>query len=223
MSRANNRWDTYWKEVSPCPAAQQTPLMDPLVEGERAMHYLETIPPSELFEQLIPAGFIGALGCLLRAPCMSIPPIHESLEQFYKFLCDWDPSETSLGDREEILQAFELIEKVVVLGEGLSRRLERCPGTVQHILEMLLNSKADEEEAVQNEKDGVKVVDDEKQEIMKLLGGDKSQSSWGLAIEHEWVVNCDNGDEGENGQQHRIYVRDAVGELRVATVVTAGG
>lgn len=218
----DNRWETYWKEVSPCPAAQQTPLMDPLVEGERAMHYLETIPPSELFEQLIPAGFIGALGCLLRAPCTSIPPVHDALEKFHDFLGDWDPEETSLSNREEIFPFFELIEKVVVLGEALSRRLERCPNTVRHILEMLLSSNNEGEEFAQDEKDGVQIADDEKQQIMRLLGGDKTQSSWGSAIEHEWVVKCESGGEGENGQQHRIYVKDAVGELRVATVVAAG-
>ena len=37
-------WRGVWEASPPCPASQQRPLFDPEAEGERALHWLETLP-----------------------------------------------------------------------------------------------------------------------------------------------------------------------------------
>ncbi|GMH42664.1 hypothetical protein BSKO_10583 [Bryopsis sp. KO-2023] len=221
MSQANNRWKQHWQEVEPCPAARQIPLMDPLVEGERAMHYLETIPPSELFHQMIHVGFLGMLGCLQRSQSAELPPIRNALIEFQKHVERWDPDEMSLRKSSALLDGFELLERVVVLGEAVAKRLRGCPKASLSILEMLVGSDAGQE--CMDERKGVDVSDDEKPMVSAIMRQGKrgtSTANWAPALEHEWMISCRKG-EGEGVVGHRLFVKDAVGELRIGTVLTA--
>lgn len=219
MKHSNNRWKQYWDEVAPCPAHRQQPLMDPLVEGERAMHYLETIPPSELFEQLLHVGFIGSFDCLKHASCADIPAVQNSLRQFADFISGWDPSESRLADQTEMLRAFAFLERTVVLGEVLMRKLGDCPLTIRALLDLLIEKKSN---VARDERDGVSICDDEKRIISRLFanGSDDKLEEWGVALENEWVMTCESREN--RGDFHRIYLKDGVSESRVATVVSTG-
>ena len=50
MRRDGNTWLELWTRAPRVPAHKQHPLFDPIVEGEKAMHYLETIPATALFD-----------------------------------------------------------------------------------------------------------------------------------------------------------------------------
>lgn len=53
MAAENNTWAVLWNQCQPLPAAQQPPLYDALSQMQKALHYLETLPPADLLEQLV--------------------------------------------------------------------------------------------------------------------------------------------------------------------------
>jgi Rab3 GTPase-activating protein catalytic subunit len=55
MGSANNTWKTLWRDAPIVPASRQKPLFDPIREGERALEYLDTAPPPEIFAQILAA------------------------------------------------------------------------------------------------------------------------------------------------------------------------
>ena len=61
MSVPGNTWVDLWAEAKPCPAAEQRPLFDRTAVTAKALHYLETLRPSELLEQLITVALSGFL------------------------------------------------------------------------------------------------------------------------------------------------------------------
>jgi hypothetical protein len=62
-----NAWQQLWAAAAPVPAARQRPLFDPQLEGERALHFLETLPPPALFSELLAVGFSAAVQLLQAA------------------------------------------------------------------------------------------------------------------------------------------------------------
>ena len=55
MGSQNNTWKTLWRDAPIVPASKQKPLFDPIREGERALEYLDTAPPPEIFAQILAA------------------------------------------------------------------------------------------------------------------------------------------------------------------------
>jgi len=53
MTAPDNIWANTWKEVEAVPITKQKPLFNPITEGEKALHFLEIITPSELLEMII--------------------------------------------------------------------------------------------------------------------------------------------------------------------------
>ena len=66
-------WQILWAAAPAVPAARQKPLMDPVLEGERVLHYLETLPPAVLWDQLLACGIAAAAGKLAACPGASLP------------------------------------------------------------------------------------------------------------------------------------------------------
>lgn len=60
-------WHALWEGTEACPAARQKLLMDPEVEGEKVLHFLETLPPQALFDQLPAVAMATSLGLLAEA------------------------------------------------------------------------------------------------------------------------------------------------------------
>ncbi|PHT62932.1 hypothetical protein T459_33219 [Capsicum annuum] len=66
MSERANSWRKIWNEAPPLPASEQKPLLDPNQEGEKALHYLETLRPYELLGQMVSTAFKAAADTLNR-------------------------------------------------------------------------------------------------------------------------------------------------------------
>lgn len=81
LAPQGNTWQQLWDAAKPVPAAQQRPLFDPRLQGERALHFLETLPPPALFAQLLALGFSAASQLLLAAgPAAALPAVQRQLE-----------------------------------------------------------------------------------------------------------------------------------------------
>ncbi len=56
-----NLWQRLWASAAPLSAAHQKPLLRPSLEGERALHFLEILPPAALYAELLALGASAAL------------------------------------------------------------------------------------------------------------------------------------------------------------------
>ena len=70
MRHKGNTWIELWRNAPRCPASRQSLIFDPVVEGERALHHLETVAASALFEQLA------------RCACAAILDIYASTDAY---------------------------------------------------------------------------------------------------------------------------------------------
>lgn len=75
-----NAWQQLWSSAVPLPAARQRPLLDPQLEGERVLHFLEMLPPAALYAELLAVGYSAALQLLRTAgPAAQLPAAQEQL------------------------------------------------------------------------------------------------------------------------------------------------
>lgn len=73
-------WLEMWEAALPVPAAQQKPLMDPQLEGERVMHWFETtVTPADLWLQLAPVALSTSAALLAACDSHSLPVISAEL------------------------------------------------------------------------------------------------------------------------------------------------
>ena len=76
-----NAWQQLWASAAPVPASRQRPLFDARLEGERALHFLETLPPPALFAELLALGFSAAVQVLgALGPTAELPAVRRQLE-----------------------------------------------------------------------------------------------------------------------------------------------
>ncbi|KAL4859894.1 26S proteasome non-ATPase regulatory subunit 13 A [Chlorella vulgaris] len=81
MASEGNTWQQLWAAAVPMPAAAQRPLFDAELEGERALHFLETLPPPALFAELLSLGFSAAVQLLsVSGRAAELAPVLRQLE-----------------------------------------------------------------------------------------------------------------------------------------------
>lgn len=66
-------WRTMWNATVPQQAAEQKPLMDAQLEGERALHHLETAAPVAVLDQLLSTAAAAAAPLLSACPGGQLP------------------------------------------------------------------------------------------------------------------------------------------------------
>lgn len=66
-------WRELWAAAAACPAAAQRALMDAELEGERALHYLETLAPLAVLDQVLAAGVAAATQLLAACRGAALP------------------------------------------------------------------------------------------------------------------------------------------------------
>ncbi|KAJ1846621.1 hypothetical protein LPJ70_001948, partial [Coemansia sp. RSA 2708] len=72
---AANLWQELWADARRIPAHQQPLLFDHSAEAEKALHYLEGLPPHVLFASLLPTVFLVAYERLYRQPIVHRMPV----------------------------------------------------------------------------------------------------------------------------------------------------
>ena len=74
--------EALWEEAQPATAEQQQPLWNVELEGERALHYFETLPPEGAFAQLLVLGLSSALHLLACSEGAKVPPAKSALDGY---------------------------------------------------------------------------------------------------------------------------------------------
>ncbi|CAE6247726.1 unnamed protein product [Arabidopsis arenosa] len=131
MSDQGNLWRKSWNDAPALPADDQKPLLDPNREGEKIVHYLETVRPHQLLEQMVCTAFRGSADTLNQTNFGNMRQMTSKLEQLYliiKFTMGalqrnnlLDKAKT-VKDLKRLCMVFENVEKLVAVAASIHRK-----------------------------------------------------------------------------------------------------
>ncbi|CAH9075288.1 unnamed protein product [Cuscuta epithymum] len=136
MSDKGNSWRIIWNEALPLPASEQKPLLDPNREGEKALHYLETLRPNQLLAQMVCTSFRAAADTLKRTTYGSLKHMSTKIDQLYLTLAStlrcFQKNSLSvdheiIDDLNRLSSIFEHVEKLVTFAASLHRKFMQAP------------------------------------------------------------------------------------------------
>ncbi|URD93603.1 rab3 GTPase-activating protein catalytic subunit-like [Musa troglodytarum] len=136
MSEHGNLWRQIWNDSPPLPVLEQKPLLDPIREGEKILHYLETLKPHQLLEQMVCTAFRASADILTQTIYGDFKPMKTRFNQLYITLAsnlkplqvDNLPEKAELiGDLRRLCLVFEHIEKLLIFAASIHRKLLDVP------------------------------------------------------------------------------------------------
>ncbi|KAI3470561.1 hypothetical protein Pfo_027224 [Paulownia fortunei] len=142
MSDYGNSWRKIWNEALPLPASEQKPLLDPNREGEKVLHYLETLRPYQLLEQMVCTAFRAAADTLnqtsfgeLKQMTTKVGQLYVTMASVLKYLQSHNMASNSddIEDLRRLCATFEHIEKLILLAASLHRKFLHSPHLAQAI------------------------------------------------------------------------------------------
>ena len=148
MGSRNNTWKTLWRDAPVVPVSKQKLLFDPIREGERALEYLDTAPPPEIFAQILAAaaaavGETYAAGAASLAGARVDAPSREALQRAHAMVthtlaraCPYEAEYAAVAGE------LQRAERAVARAAALARRL---PGVCAALREALLAAAAEDE------------------------------------------------------------------------------
>ncbi|RID41264.1 hypothetical protein BRARA_J01237 [Brassica rapa] len=131
MSDQGNLWRKSWNDAPALQADDQKPLLDPNREGEKILHYLETVRPHQLLEQMVCTAFRGAADTLNQTNFGDMRQMTSKLEQLYLIIKSTlgvlqrnnvPDREQTVKDLRRLCVAFEHVEKLVTVAASLHRK-----------------------------------------------------------------------------------------------------
>ncbi|KAM0953812.1 putative Rab3 GTPase-activating protein catalytic subunit [Dioscorea sansibarensis] len=148
MSEHGNSWRKIWNDSPALPASEQKPLFDPIREGEKVLHYLETLQPHHLLEQMVCTAFKVSADTLNQTSFGNLQLMKTKLNQLYITLASslrplranhtHDKYEL-IGDLRRLCLVFENIEKLLILASSLHRKLRDAPRLTEAIFNDYFN------------------------------------------------------------------------------------
>ncbi|XP_042446825.1 rab3 GTPase-activating protein catalytic subunit-like [Zingiber officinale] len=136
MSEHGNLWRQIWNASPPLPISEQKPLLDPIREGEKILHYLETLKPYQLLEQMVCTAFRASADILNQTSCGDFKPMKTKLDQLYLTIASnlkcfqanhLLEKDELIGDLRRLCLVFEHIEKLLILAASIHRKLIEAP------------------------------------------------------------------------------------------------
>ncbi|KAI7979200.1 Rab3 GTPase-activating protein catalytic subunit [Camellia lanceoleosa] len=83
MSEHGNWWRKIWNDAPALPASEQKPFLDLNREGEKVLHYLETLRPHLLLEQMVCTAFRASADTLNQATFGGLKQMVTKMGQLY--------------------------------------------------------------------------------------------------------------------------------------------
>ncbi|KAJ0979301.1 hypothetical protein J5N97_014775 [Dioscorea zingiberensis] len=148
MSEHGNLWRKIWNDSPALPAFEQKPLFDPIREGEKVLHYLETLQPHHLLEQMVCTAFKVSADTLNQTSFGNLQLMKTKLNQLYLTLAsslkllranDTQDKSELIGDLRRLCLVFENIEKLLILASSLHRKLRDAPRLTEAIFNDYFN------------------------------------------------------------------------------------
>ncbi|OEL29559.1 hypothetical protein BAE44_0009421 [Dichanthelium oligosanthes] len=140
MSEHGNVWRKIWNDAPPLPVSEQKSLLDPVREGEKVLHYLETLRPQQLLEQMVCTAFKSSADILNTTTYGGFKLTKTKMDQLYATMASTlkslqgnsDISDLA-GDLKRLCQVFEHIEKLLILAASIHMKLIDAPRLAQAI------------------------------------------------------------------------------------------
>ncbi|XP_025626507.1 uncharacterized protein [Arachis hypogaea] len=142
MSEQGNLWRKIWDRAPALPASEQKPLLDPNREGEKVLHYLETLQPHQLLEQMVCTAFRAAADTLILTSYGELKQMETEIQQLYVTMATTlrplqvnrlSAESNTFEDLRRVSAAFERVEKLMTLGASLQRKFRRAPRLAREI------------------------------------------------------------------------------------------
>lgn len=136
MSEHGNSWRKIWNEAPPLPASEQKLLLDPNQEGEKALHYLETVRPYELLGQMVSTSFKAAADTLNRTSFGSLKQLSTRIGQLYLTMAATlrclRKNSLSFGaedieDLKRLCAVFAHVENLITFAASLHQKFLQAP------------------------------------------------------------------------------------------------
>jgi len=182
MKEPGNTWERLFNETKPLQADEQKQLFDPITEGERVLHLLETCKFDFIMRNLI-AVATNAVFCIFSASFKTekLPMIDEKLQRCRDIASSifQDLSAAKMEDFAQIAYEIQLIERAASRAASLryhfSNRNNKSDDALNFIIERLFNDSLQNE--YQNEerrmaaapRNAAEEDDDETRESFKQL------------------------------------------------------
>ncbi|KAI3993514.1 hypothetical protein MKX01_002527 [Papaver californicum] len=132
MSEKGYSWWQLWNDAHVLAASEQKSLLDPNREGEKILHYLETLRPDQLLEQMVCTAFRAAADTLNQTSFGDLKQMTAKIGQLYLTITSslkplrgnqLPNKEETISDLRRLCVVFENVEKLLLLAASLHRKL----------------------------------------------------------------------------------------------------
>ncbi|GMJ08958.1 hypothetical protein like AT5G58510 [Hibiscus trionum] len=136
MSDHGNFWRKIWDDAPILAAFEQKPLLDPNQEGEKILHYLETLRPNQLLEQMVCTAFRASADILNQTNFGSMKQMNTKMDQLYLTMASRLSSlqvnlssniSKTIEDLRRLCVVFEHVENLITLAASLHRKFRQEP------------------------------------------------------------------------------------------------
>ncbi|TXG73551.1 hypothetical protein EZV62_002130 [Acer yangbiense] len=139
MSKHGNLWRNIWNNAPALPVSEQKPLLDPNREGEEILHYLETLRPHQLLEQMVCTAFRASADTLNQASFGGLKQMTMKIDQLYLTMASSlrplkanNGTSETIEDLRRLCVVFEHVEKLLTLAASLHRKFLLTLATSLH-------------------------------------------------------------------------------------------
>ncbi|KAK7276040.1 hypothetical protein RIF29_17171 [Crotalaria pallida] len=148
MSESGNLWRNIWNSTPALPASEQKPFLDPNREGEKVLHYLETLKPHQLLEQMVCTAFRAAADTLNQTSYGELKQMMTKMQQLYLTIAPalkplqvnrLSADSETFEDLRRLCIVFEHVEKLLTTAASLHRKLLRAPRLSREIFSDFYN------------------------------------------------------------------------------------
>ncbi|XP_059431340.1 uncharacterized protein LOC132164795 [Corylus avellana] len=136
MSEHGNLWRNIWNDAPALPASEQKPLLDPNREGEKVLHYLETLQPHQLLEQMVCTAFRASADTLNQTSYGDLKQMTTKMDQLYLTMASvLKPLQANrlsagseiIGDLRRLCGILEHVEKLLTVAASLYSKFLQAP------------------------------------------------------------------------------------------------
>ncbi|KAI4305343.1 hypothetical protein L6164_028714 [Bauhinia variegata] len=148
MSEQGNLWRKIWNSAPPVPASEQKPLLDPNREGEKIIHYLETLRPYQLLEQMVCTAFRASTNTLNQTSYGELKQMEAKMQQLYLTMASTlkplqanrlSADSEHFEDLGRLCVVFEHVEKLLTVAASLHRKFLEAPRLPREIFSDFYN------------------------------------------------------------------------------------
>ncbi|KAI9286311.1 Rab3 GTPase-activating protein catalytic subunit-domain-containing protein [Umbelopsis sp. AD052] len=129
MAEAGNLWLELWQEAKPIPITKQKPLFNITMEGEKALHFLESMSVYEVFSFLLPTVALIAYDTLVSHPVtLRVPYLTAKVSQLAKDITKfpWDDMRQGRVSGDSIISSIREKEILICRANSLLRKVSGC-------------------------------------------------------------------------------------------------